>query len=200
MYSLTKYSQILAQNFWSINTNCMLLRSNSSIEWNSYRLHAVGVENYLPIQSQFLYLYILTETFPFIARKYPSTKKIRFGESFYHTGKMIVYPSQVKLDYIFHKFVHNLMKNQLSPEYAAVKPEWNYTKIIIWNTPLNKNTYCLQTTATTFIGDIPMYLKFVTKEKLRCELGVWVFFYKFLRPTDIWSAWHLGVHEYSYTE
>jgi hypothetical protein len=195
MYFSKKYSNLIRQNFLVTNTCGIAWATNEDLV---YRLHSSGIESHLAIQSYFLYLLLTTKTFPFLARKYPSKKKFHFGEARTDTTKIVAYPGQVKLSAIFHQFMHKLMKDQLSPEPSSIKLEGKFLKIIIWNSPLNKKTYCIQTSESAFIKDIPLYLKFDVKKSLRREIGVWVFFQNFLKVKDWWSMRQLKVLTYDY--
>jgi hypothetical protein len=80
------------------------------------------------------------------------------------------------------KMWHNFLNKQLSPEYPAIKLEEKYTKVIAWNAPLYPDTFCLEASENAFIGDIPVYFKFSTKDNLITEISFWVLFFEFLRP------------------
>jgi len=191
-----KYFGIISQNFMSVNS--------CNLKWNkktylSYRLNAAGVENFRPIPSQFLHLFFWTNSIPFLARKYRSKKKVYFGNELQgDTAKIAVYIKQNQLGYILHKFMDQWMNNQLSPEGSAIKFEKNYAKFIIWNAPLDHKTHCVQTSETAYIDDIPLYLKFITKNCLLSEIAVWAFFYNLLRVRDLWARWYLNIEAYCY--
>jgi len=90
------------------------------------------------------------------------------------------------------------MPNQLAPENSAIKLDKKYLRLIVWNAPLEINTHCVQTTETAFIADIPLYLKFLTRNCLLSEIAFWTFFYHFLRSNDFWSISLFGVKHYYY--
>jgi len=128
VYFSQKYRNITSQNFLITNT--------CSVQWSKHtnldhRLHSIGIENHLPIQSQFLYLLIISRTFPFLARKYPSRKKFHFGEMRSDTAKIAAYPNQTRFSAILHQFMYRLMKGQIPPEPSTIKIEGGFTKIII---------------------------------------------------------------------
>lgn len=197
MYFAKKYNDIVSQNLFVTNTVDI---SGSKPEYINFRLCAIGIENYLPIQSQFLYLLMLTRIFPFMARKHPSKKKFRFGD--YRVGdnaKFVSYINQYRVGYLIHK-LHDFMPKQLSPEYSAITFNFKYAKVIIWNAPLYNDTFCLETSENSFLGDIPVYYKFITKKNMFAEIAFWVFFYEFLRPADLLSTIKLDMQYYDYNE
>lgn len=196
-YFSQKYRLIAAQNFLITNTSSVFWTKHTYLD---YRIHSIGIENYLPIQAQFLYLLLVSKTFPFLARKYPSRKKYYFGDMRSETAKIAAYPNQHSISTILHKFMYILMKDQISPEPPTLKIEDKFTKIIIWNVPLDLVTNCLVTSNTAYIDDIPLYIKFLTKQSLRRELAFWTFFHHFLRIKDAFIMWELGMKKYKYLD
>jgi len=118
----------------SVSRNLMASLSaditNGNKYYLDYKLIAAGIEDSLPIQSQFLYLLILTKTIPFMARKHPSKKKFRFGRNPHDTAKMVAYINQHRVGPVMRKFMYRIMPEQLSPELPAVTFSDIYTKII----------------------------------------------------------------------
>src|SRR5581483_4915748 len=123
-----KYLRLIAQNFGSSNA-CTVNCTNLTLL--DFPLIAVGIENYMPVASQFLYLLLQTNAIPFLARKYKAKKYFHFGESRKDTVKMITYPNQVQLSYILKKFMRQFMPVQLPPENSAIKLDTKYLKLII---------------------------------------------------------------------
>ena len=120
-----KYFQIIAQNF-NIANACTIKHGVLP-----FKLQAVGIEHYLPIPSQFLYLLLLTRTIPFLAKKHRQKKSFRFGAVKRETAKIMAYPNQARLNVIFNKFMGQLAPVQLPPEPSAIKFEKNYVRIIV---------------------------------------------------------------------
>lgn len=197
MYFTRKYRNIISQNLLVTNT-CSIHWSNRN-DFN-YCLNSIGLEQYLTIQSQFFYLLLITRAVPFLARKYSSRKKFQFNATYNATSKIAVYLSQINLAPTLHYFMSYLMKEQLPPEQASIKIEGKFTKIIVWNAPLDEQTNCLLTTVTSFINDIPLYLKFITKGNLKQELAFWVFFHHFLRLKDNFPITEFGMKKYKYLD
>lgn len=162
----------------------------------SYQLDSLGVESHLALVSHFLYLLAITDTGPFMARKYPSQRKVRYGQVPGETAKIVVYPNNAKLRKICHFFMAVLMRRQLPPEQSAVKIYRNYTKLIIWTPPIDEKTYFVQTSDTAFLPDIPLYIKYKTPKSLTRELGGWLFFHKFLCYNDPLVKKSLRVQDY----
>lgn len=97
----------------------------------SYHFHAVGIESHLALASQFLYLLTTTQTFPFLARKYPSKRKFNYGQIRGETAKIITYINQTQQQNLIKRFIVVLMKAQLPPEPTVLKIERNTTRIIV---------------------------------------------------------------------
>jgi len=196
MFGAKKYTKTISQNILSKLTSDV---ASTNRRYLSLNLVSAGVENYLPIPSQYFYLYILTKRWPFMVRKHPSKKKHRFGEIAKDTAKFISYINQFRLGKLLKKFYLKLLRGQLSPEQAAVRINRKYTKIIVWNAPLTKQTNSLQTNQNAFLADIPIYIKFSSKKTLSREAAFWVRFCEFLRPNDL-STWYLQMSNYHYFE
>jgi hypothetical protein len=127
MSFIKKYFDIMSQNLGS-SVICSITNRRSR---RGFLLNSVGIENYLPIPSQFLYLLLLTRTKPFLAKKFTSRKHFRFMEIKRDTVKIAAYPNQVRLEQVFAEFVNNIMWQQISPEPSALKFDKNYLKLIV---------------------------------------------------------------------
>src|SRR5690242_18036054 len=117
MLFVKKYFQIIAQNYDIANNSVIICNKSSFL---TFRLNSLGIENFLPIPSQYLYLFLQTNASPFLSRKYKSKKKWHFGESQTDTAKISVYAGQLQHSYALYKFMKEFMKNQLSPEQSAI--------------------------------------------------------------------------------
>lgn len=186
MFGSKKYTKSASQNILSKLSSDI---SRSHKRYLNMGLISVGIENYLPIPSQYFYLYFLTKRWPFMARKHPSKKKYRFGEMAKDTAKFISYINQFRLGRLFKKLYIKLMRGQLSPEQSAVRIDNKYIKIIIWNAPLTKETNCLQINQNAFLADIPVYYKFSSRKTLSRESAFFIKFYEFLRPLWLTTWW-----------
>ena len=125
MYFSRNYNRFIAQN--------LLLATVTDINDGSYvdnRLFSVGIENTVPIQSQFIYLFILTQSKPYMARKYPSKKRTYRFAPRADTAKIAAFPARVRYGYLMHKLYHEFSVKQFSPEFASIKLTENFTKII----------------------------------------------------------------------
>jgi len=127
MSFIKKYFDIMSQNLGS-SILCSITNKRTR---RGFRLNSAGIENYLPIPSQFLYLLLLTRTKPFLAKKITSRKRFRFMEIKRDTAKIATYPNQVRLEQVFAKFINNIMWQQIPPEPSAVKFDKNYLKLIV---------------------------------------------------------------------
>jgi hypothetical protein len=130
MIAIKKYHKVISKNLLSA------LSSDASSKGNKrylrFNLISVGVENYLPLVSQFLYLFILTKgSKSFFARKHPSKKKYRFGSTIGDTAKYATYLEQHQTAKLLTKLYYRLTRRQLSPEYSSARIDTKYTKIII---------------------------------------------------------------------
>jgi len=105
MLFIQKYVDIMTQNVGSA-TVCSTSTKRTG---RGLRLNSAGIENQIPLPSQFLYLLILTRTQPFLAKKYVSRKRFRFMEIKRDTAKISVYPNQARLECVFAKFINELM-------------------------------------------------------------------------------------------
>jgi len=163
---IQKYGDIMTQNIGS----AVLCSTRSKQTGRGLRLNSAGVEHQLPLPSQFLYLLLLARKQPFLAKKYVSRKRFRFMEIKRDTAKIAVYPGQARLERVFAKFISELMWQQISPEPSAIKFDDNYLKLIVWNSALDKTSYCLQTSETAYLGDISVYIKLYIKNCLSSEV------------------------------
>lgn len=118
MFFAKNYMQRIQQNLLSANVS--ELRA-CKYNYLNFRLTAVGIEGSLPLQSQFLYILFLTKIFPFLARKHPSKKKFRFGETPGETAKIVTFNNQNSSNSLLNNFFFNILNKQLSPEFSAVK-------------------------------------------------------------------------------
>lgn len=118
MYFTKNYMQKIQQNLLSANAS--ELRA-CRYDYLNFQLTAVGIEGFLPLQSQFLYVFFLTKIFPFLARKHPSKKKFRFGETPGETAKIVSFTNQNSSSYLLNNFFYKILNKQLAPEFSAVK-------------------------------------------------------------------------------
>ena len=137
-----------------------------------YNLRVVGVQNCLPLISQFLYMFALTKrSKAFFSRKHPSKKKYRFGYTVGDDAKYGTYIEQYQAAKLLIKLYLKLMKRQLSPEETSVRIDTKYTKVIVWNAPLTKQTNFLETSQNAYLPDMPLYYKFTSKNALSREIA-----------------------------
>ena len=179
MSGLKKYQQLFCRNLLSFLISDIAFTHKRSL---NISFASAGIENYIPLVSQFLYLFLLTKNQPFMARKHPSKKKYRFGESVGETAKFSSYVNHYKLGDLLKKLQFKLMRRQISPEKSAIKFDHKYIKIIVWNAPLTPETNCLQINQNAFLADIPIYYKFRSQKLLAKEIAFWVKFNEFLKP------------------
>jgi hypothetical protein len=128
MFPHKKYTRYISSNLLSKLSSDV---ARTSKRYLNFDFVAVGIQNHLPIPSQYLYLYMLTKSAPFMARKHPSKKKYRFGEMAKDTAKFISYINKYKLYFLFKNLYSKLMRGQLSPEDAAIRMDKKYTKVIV---------------------------------------------------------------------
>lgn len=161
---------------------------------------SAGIEGTEIRQSQFLYLFLLTKNFPYMARKHPTKKKNYKPFAIkYETGKISSFFGKYRESYLFDRLYHLFMAKQLSPEFPSIKLQPEISKIITWNSPLYAQTFGVQISENLFIDDIPVYYKFKTREKLFDEVVFWLIFSNFLRTNDILIN-NLEIETYLYDE
>jgi len=130
MLAVKKYHKLISKNVLSKLASDASTRGDK--RYLKFNLISVGVQNFLPLVSQFLYLFILTDgSKSFFARKHPSKKKYRFGETVGDTAKYATYLEQHQMPKLLVKLYSRLMRRQLSPEESSVRIDTKYTKIIV---------------------------------------------------------------------
>jgi hypothetical protein len=127
MYFIKKYFDTVSQNIGS-SVLCSISTKRTS---RGIRLNSTGIENYLPIPSQFLYLLLLVRTKPYLAKKFTSRKRFRFMEVKRDTAKITMYPNQTRLEQFFAKFINSIMWQQIPPEPSSIKFHKDSLKLIV---------------------------------------------------------------------
>jgi len=179
MYSINQYNDILSQNL--LPTIVPTLDKTAIV---IYPLSSLGIENTVGIQSQFLYLYLMTAKLPFMSRKYPSKKKIRFATTNKNTVKISSWPKKSRWGVLVNNLFHKFIPKQLSPEFPSITLTKDFIKIIIWNASLEERTFGVQTNDNLFIQDIPIYYKFLIKKSTLFEISFWIGLCEFLKPDE----------------
>jgi hypothetical protein len=201
LYSITGitfYKATISRNL--LSALCSDATNKTNKKYLRFKLVSVGVENFLPIVSQCLYLFILTmRKKPFFARKHPSKKKTRFGEVVGDTAKYATYVNEYDTKKLLPKLYFKLMRRQLSPEEPSIKLYIKYTKIIVWNASLTKETNGIETNQNAYLPEMPMCFKFFSHKALTREIAFWVRFFDFLKPTNR-HLWYLQLSHYHFFE
>ena len=196
--SVLWYNKFISENLLA-SMSCDASPKNNK-RYLKYNLISIGVEGFLPIVSQFLYLFILTnKNKPFFARKYPSKKKYKFGDTVGDTAKYAVYINKRQSKSLLAKLYLKLMRRQLTPEKPTIWLNHTYTKIITWNAILTEETNGMELNQNAFLPHMPIYYKFFSQKALLKEIMFWIKFYDWLRPTNK-NVWYLQLSYYHFWE
>jgi hypothetical protein len=169
MFGYNKYRKILSQTL-TASSSCDITKTEKN--HLKQKLLGLGIENNKPLESQFLYVFIISRTILFLAKKYASKKNFRFNESRIDHSKMFAYINTYKAGSIFYKCLHNIFTQQILAESPAIAFSKDSIKLIAWHAPLFPETYCLKTSDTSSIKNISVFLKYFTKNSLLLEINL----------------------------
>lgn len=118
----------------------------------------LAIENSLGLKSHFFYLLLLSRKRPFIKKNI--IKKKLWNNSNKKVIKMITFPHKTSISTISNIFLNQLIPLQITAENPVIYITRKNIKIVAWNAPVFKETFCVQLNENSFIRDIPISITF----------------------------------------
>lgn len=175
MYFFSQYNNVIGRHIFL--SKYVTIDPNQFLKIKHLNL---SIENKKVLSIQFLYLFMLTKQKPFMIKRYSSKKTKSFFSTSFRTSKATVFSRKNEISKLIHILSKKLIPAQLPSEFPAVRFTENYTKIIIWNSPLFGNISALALNENAYIRDIPIAFNFGIKHCTLTEKIAFCDFFSFI--------------------